>query len=123
MKPEHKRISRVMGYALTIGNDAWGSAATLAAARMTIEERAAWAWAALKSLDAPEQVEEVAKAVLCFAGYPLPTFLNPMEDARLWATSASLKERKAYALAAYNALPFREQMAFRNHISEVEVAA
>ncbi|MCE8006006.1 hypothetical protein [Aestuariivita sp.] len=46
-----------------------------------------------------------------------------MDDARWWASFASLKERKAYALAAYEALPERDQMAFRKHISEVEIAA
>ncbi|ASM72845.1 MULTISPECIES: hypothetical protein [Roseobacteraceae] len=54
---------------------------------------------------------------------PMPSFLNPMKDARSWASCASLDECKAYALAAYEALPFQEQMAFRNHISEMEIAA
>ena len=117
-------MSRVMGCTLTIGDaDAWAGFSTVAMARMTIEERAALAWAALRSLDTPEQVELVAESVLKFADCPLPTFLSPMDDARLWASFASLKERKAYALAAYEALPPREQMAFRKHISEVEIAA
>lgn len=124
MKRDHKRMSRMMGYALTLGDaDAWVGFATVATARMTSEERAALAWAALRSLDTPEQAEMVAEAVLQFADYPLPTFLSPMDDARWWASFASLKERKAYALAAYEALPEREQMAFRRHISEVEIVA
>ena len=124
MKPEHKRMSRMLGYTLTLGDaDAWAGFAIVATARMTVEERAALAWAALRSLDTPEQAEMVAEAVLRFADYPLPTFLSPMEDARWWASVASLKERKAYALAAYEALPLKEQMAFRRHISEVEIAA
>lgn len=124
MKPEHKRMSRMIGYTLTLGDaDTWAGLATVAMARLTVEERAALAWAALRALDTPEQAEQVAEAVLSFADYPLPTFLNPMEDARWWASFASLKERKAYALAAYEALPMREQMAFRNHISETEIAA
>ncbi|SLN70905.1 hypothetical protein [Roseisalinus antarcticus] len=124
MKSEHKRMARVIGYTLTLGDaDAWAGFTTVARVRLTIEERAALAWAALRALDTPEQAEMVADAVLAVAGYPLSTFLNPMEDARWWASFASLKERKAYALAAYEALPFREQMAFRNHISEVEIAA
>jgi hypothetical protein len=124
MKPEHKRMSRMVGYTLTLGDaDAWANFTTVAMVRMTVEERAALAWAALRSLDTPEQAEMVAETVLSFAGYPLPAFLNPMEDARWWAARASLKECKAYALAAYEALPVRDQMAFRNHISEVEIAA
>jgi hypothetical protein len=46
-----------------------------------------------------------------------------MDDARWWASTATLNERKAYALAAYDALPFSDQMAFRRHICEVEIAA
>lgn len=117
-------MARVIGYALTLGDaDTWAGFASVARARLTSEERAALAWAALRALDTPEQAELVAETVLHSADYPLPTFLSPMDDARWWASFASLKERKAYALAAYEALPMREQMAFRNHISEVEIAA
>ncbi len=117
-------MARVIGYTLTLGDaDAWAGFTTVARARLTSEERAALAWGALRALDTPEQAEIVAATLLTFADAPLPTFLNPMEDARWWASFASLQERKAYALAAYEALPMREQMAFRNHISEVEIAA
>ncbi|WP_291734069.1 hypothetical protein [Leisingera sp. F5] len=124
MKPEHKRMSRVMGYTLTLGDtDAWAGFTKVAAARMTIEERTGLAWAALRALEDTEQVEMVAEAILNHAGSPLPTFLSPMDDARWWASFASLKERKAFARAAYEALPLKEQMAFRRHISEVVIAA
>jgi hypothetical protein len=124
MKPAHKRMSRVMGYVLTIGGaDAWAGFSTVAKARLTIEERAALAWAALRALDASDQVEMIAQAVMQSAGSPLPTFLNPISDARWWASIASRSERKAYALAAYEALSEQDQMAFRRHIGEVEIAA
>ncbi len=124
MNPDHKRMARVIGYTLTIGGaDAWAGFTTVTKARMAVEERASLAWAALRSLDTPEQAEQVAKAVLSFADYPLPTFMNPMPDARLWASCASAEELKAYALAAHDAMTLRDQMAFRNHISEVEIAA
>lgn len=124
MKPAHKRMSRILGYTLTLGDaDAWTGFTSLASARMTNEERAALALASLLSLDSSEQVEAVAETALSHAGSPLPPFLSPMDDARWWASLASLNERKAYALAAYEALPLKEQMAFRRHISEVEIAA
>ena len=124
MKPEHKRMSRMMGYTLTLsGFDAWEGFSLVAMARMTTAERAALSWASLRSLDTPEQVELVAESVLKPAGCPLPTFLSPMADARWHAAYASPTERKAYALAHYEALSPREQMAFRKHISEVEIAA
>ncbi|KPN62097.1 hypothetical protein AKJ29_07375 [Aliiroseovarius crassostreae] len=123
MKPEHKRMSRMMGYTLTLGGyDAWEGFSLVAMARMTPEERAALAWAAMRSLDTPEQAELVAESVLKPADYPLPTFLSPLADARWHASLATTKERKAYALAHYEALSPREQMAFRKHISEVEIA-
>ncbi len=124
MNPSHKRMARVIGYTLTIGGaDAWAGFTTVTRARLTVEERAALAWAVLRSLDTPEQAGQVAKSVLSFADYPLPTFMNPMPDARLWASCASAEELKAYALAAHDAMTVRDQMAFRNHISEVEIAA
>lgn len=114
----------MLGFALTLGEaDAWSGFASVAITRLSIEERAALAWAALRSLDAPDQAEAVSEAVLKFSGYPLPTFLNPMSDARHWASLASLRERKAYALAAYEALPQRDRLAFRKHISEEEITA
>ena len=116
-------MSRMIGYTLTLGDaDAWAGFTTVARARLTIEERAALAWAALRSLDTPEQSERVAESVLSFGDYPLPTFLNPMNDARWWASFASPKERKAYALAAYEAMSTKDQMAFYRHIREVEIA-
>ena len=124
MKPDHKRMSRVMGYALTIGDaDAWSGFATVAMAKATVAERAGLAWAALRALDTPEQVEQVVEAVLSHAGYPLPALLSPMSDARWWASIANRSERKAYALAAYDAMSLEDQMAFRKYISEVEIAA
>lgn len=124
MPDSYKRVARAVGYAVLLEDwDAWVGLTVVLAARLNGTQRAGLAWAALNSLDTAEQAEQVAEAVLTFADYPLPTFLNPMEDARWWASLATLKERKAYALAAYEALPVREQMAFRNHISEVEIAA
>jgi len=124
MKPDHKRMSRMLGYTLTVGGtDGWSDFATVAMARLTVEERAALAWAALKSLGAPERAEMVAETVLAHAGSPLPAFLSPMGDARWWASIASPRERKAYALAAYEALPQAEQAAFRRHILKAEIAA
>ncbi|WP_211037729.1 hypothetical protein [Leisingera sp. HS039] len=124
MRPEHKRMSRVLGYCLTLADaDSWASFSALAAARLSAEERGALALAALMSLDCSEQAVAVAETALSHAGSPLPPFLSPMDDARWWASFASLNERKAYALAAYEALPLKEQMAFRRHISEMEIAA
>lgn len=123
MNPNHKRMARVMGYALVLHDaDAWLGFAKVATARMSEEERAALAIAALLSLP-PARAEQCAADVLQPALDPLPAFLGGMEDARHWASYASTAELKAYALAAHDALTVRDQIAFRQHISEVDIAA
>ena len=123
MKPEHKRMSRALGYALTLDNDSgWNGFVTLAEARLSEEERAALAWASLRSLQ-PANADAVAKHVIGEAGFPLPSYLGGMGDARLWASYASRSELKAYALAATEAMAPKDQMNFRKHISEMEIAA
>jgi hypothetical protein len=121
-KPAHKRMSRVLGYCLTLGDaDAWSGFATVAAARLSQAERAALACASLKSLDAAA-VETVAAACIRPAETPLPPFLGGMDDARAWASYASRSELKAYALAAFEALSASDQSAFFQHISNVRIA-
>ncbi|KPP85802.1 MAG: hypothetical protein HLUCCO07_01765 [Rhodobacteraceae bacterium HLUCCO07] len=123
MKPAHKRMARILGYALTLGDhQGWEAFSALAQARMTDQERAALAWAALKSLD-PDQAEMTAAAVLGSADAPLPPFLGGMEEARSWASYANRSELKAYALATYEALGPSDQAAFHRHINERKVAA
>ena len=57
------------------------------------------------------------------AGAPLPPFLGGMDEARSWASYASRFELKAYALASFEAMSAKDQAAFFQHISEMEVAA
>ena len=61
----------MLGYALTLGDFAgWAAASAVWAVRLTAEERAALAWAALKSLE-PEQAEAVAETVFGVQPDPL----------------------------------------------------
>ncbi len=54
-KPAHKRAARMLGYALTLNNEAtWWKLSALYLATLTPKERAALAWAALWSLDDDE---------------------------------------------------------------------
>ena len=123
MKPEHKRMSRALGYALTLGDPvAWGGFSALCRARLTVIERASLAVAALRSL--PDDFAlDTSAAALGATSAPLPAFLGGMEDARSWASWASPSELKAYALACFEAMPPKDQAAFFRHISTVEVAA
>ncbi|MDK3019633.1 hypothetical protein [Pseudodonghicola flavimaris] len=123
IKPTHKRMSRVLGYSLTLGDaEGWAVFSKVAALRLSDEERAALAYAVLNSLS-PEQAALVAAASMRRASVPLPAFLGGMEDARYWAALASRCELKAYALAAYDAMSAKDQAAFFRHIGEVEIAA
>ena len=51
MQDRHKRVSRMLGYTLVLGEpDAWGGFSVVCRARLTICERAGLAVAALRSL-------------------------------------------------------------------------
>ncbi len=49
-------------------------------------------------------------------GEPLPAFGWIMAEAREWAAWASRAERKAYALASFEAMAARDQAAFLAHL-------
>lgn len=115
-------MSRALGMCLHLANhDEWLKFSVLALMRLTRAERKSLAKAALLSLAATCR-EEVAADAMSAAGGPLPSFLGGMGDARFWASMATNTELKAYALAAYEALPVAEQNAFNWHIGSVEVA-
>jgi len=123
MKSEYQRMSKVLGYALVTDSDqGWHAFSLVAAVRLKLSERASLAFATLTSLDG-ETAIEVVSAAFEHAGYPLPTFLDPMSEARQWASLATRPERKAYALATYEALSIEDQIAFCDHISDVKLAA
>lgn len=123
VKPEHKRMSRMLGYCLTLGTaEAWAGFAAVAAVRLSETERAALAFWALKALGADNALMTAA-ASIGTDGAPLPTFLGGMDDARFWARLATPIERKAYALAIYEAMAPSDQAAFSQYISKLEVAA
>lgn len=116
-------MAKMLGYALVTDSDyGWNAFSLVAAVRLKLSERASLAFATLTSLDA-ETAYNVVEAALKHAGYPLPTFLDPMTEAREWASLATRAERKAYALAAYEALSVEDQIAFRNHISDAKMVA
>ncbi|WP_238367635.1 hypothetical protein [Mesobacterium pallidum] len=116
-------MARVLGYCLTLNtSSAWTGFALATSARLTVPERVALSFAALSSLP-DETAKATAAAVLEGAGEPLPPFLGGMEDARTWAAWATPEERKAYALAAFEAMPPQDQAAFFRHIGTLELAA
>ncbi|WP_420023251.1 hypothetical protein ACN9JG_00105 [Cereibacter azotoformans] len=123
MSPEHKRMSRMLGYCLTLDDaEGWTDFGIVACAKLTERERLSLAVAALATLPA-ETIIEAASFCLGPAGVPLPPFLGGMDEARFWASCATRAELKAHALAAFEAMSPKDRLAFYRHISEVEIAA
>lgn len=100
-KEPHKKAARMLGYALTLGgHDVWHGCALIFRARLTPQERAALAWAGLRSLD-HEDAEKVAHAILGEPDAPVrPWPLFDYDDAAFWADTAGPDELAAYAEAA-----------------------
>jgi hypothetical protein len=118
-----KRVSRAVGFAAWLNDgESWLSLPTILQARLAPEQRAGLAYAALRSLSA-EQAEQTAAVALRAADAVIPPWCGGMQDARLWASLASRSERKAVALACFEAMSGPDQAAFFQHISEVELAA
>lgn len=121
MQKRHKRMSRMLGYTLMSGDwESWANFAKVALHSLTDRERYSLSFAILYTLD-PAQAEQTAAEILNAAGSPLPPFLGAMDDARHWASLASKTERKAYALAAFEAMEPADQNAFYRHIGEVPI--
>ena len=101
MRPAYKKVSRCVGYALTLGDDdGWISLAEILAARLTQSERMALGYAALCSVD-QEKLEG--------AGYPLPFGDEAEKEAEYWADRASDFERAAYLMACWQRLSKESQ--------------
>lgn len=123
MQDRHKRMSRMLGYALTLNNpDTWLAFGLVAAARLTFHERSALIMSLVHSLPERCAMETCFDAMHQF-GDPSPSFLGGIEDARAWASTATRTELKAYTLACFEALPPADQAAFFRHISNVELAS
>jgi len=122
MKPAHQRMSRMLGYCLTLGTpEAWSGFSLVAAVRLDVTERAALGFAALNALDT-KQARMTAAASLGAACGPLPPFLGGMEDATQWAEWAGPAELDAYCLAAFRRMAPARQAAFLRFVQRRAVA-
>ncbi|UWR39229.1 hypothetical protein [Sulfitobacter sp. W074] len=117
MPDAYKRVARTVGYSLLLTDaDAWHGLTVVLTARLTPQERAAMAWAVLRSLT-PEQVVDVAQAVLLKGvGAPIAPLINHMDEAAFWADMAAPDEREAYCLASFKAMPYERQAAFLDFV-------
>jgi hypothetical protein len=122
MKRPHLGATRMLGYALTLHDyETWEAASAVWQARLSPEECAALAWAALRALDL-DHAREVANTVIQDAGAPLPPFISPMDEAAYWADIASPEELEAYCLATFQAMPRGRRAAFLDHVQGRQAA-
>ncbi|MCR9061813.1 MAG: hypothetical protein NXI02_31100 [Rhodobacteraceae bacterium] len=117
-----QRVAKATAFAIYLNHfDAWDGLTTVLFARLSAQERATLAWAALRSLE-PEVAEKVSETVLGRSNKPLPPFLDPMADAAWWAAVATSNELAAYCLAAFKAMPKNRKIAFLEHVRGRKVA-
>lgn len=118
----HKSACRMLGYSLTANTaDGWQDCARLWALRLEQGPLGGIAFAALRALD-PDRRQTAFDLAHWGeaedAGAPLPTWGNVMDDARWWAGCASRRERKAYALASFEAMAPQDRAAFLEHVTK-----
>jgi len=120
MPDAYKRVARIIGYTLLLGGDAdnWHGLTVVLTARLTPQERAAMAWAVLRSLT-PDQVVDVAQTVLPKgSSAPIAPLFNHMDEAAFWADMAEPEELDAYCLASFNRMAPARQAAFLGYVQE-----
>ena len=124
MPDAYKRVARMVGYTLSLGADAdnWHGLTVVLTARLTSQERAAMAWAVLRSLTS-EQIVDVAQAVLPEgSSAPIAPLFNHMDEAAFWADTAEPEALEAYCFTSFNAMPASRKVAFLEFVQGRQVA-
>ncbi|MEM9966475.1 MAG: hypothetical protein AAF755_00095 [Pseudomonadota bacterium] len=113
-----KKASRSIAYAAWLDNpDAWLGLSTVLEARLEPQQRAALAYAALRSLS-EEHAAAVCDAVLpdCTSA-PIAPLFGHMDQAEHWTEWAESEALDAYCLASFNAMAGSRQAAFLDFVS------
>lgn len=122
-KPEHRRVTNMLGYALTLDSPiGWKAFSKLLVVRLTERERAGLALMALASLSEATATLVASKCVNPRAGMPCPPLLGHLDQAAWWADMASPTELDAYCLASFKEMSASRQRDFLNFVAE-KVAA
>lgn len=118
MPAPYKRVAKSVGHALLLGDaNAWHGLSVVLTARLTMEERAAMAWAVLRSLP-PKHVADVASAVLPDnADTPITPLFSSADEAANWASCAAYEDIKACTLAGFSRLTEHDQSAFLAYVT------
>jgi len=117
------RVTRMMGHALTLCDDAraWDGLSFIMRNHLSGFERACLFVATARSLDPDDRCHVLRELERREGvGMPLPPFFDQIDDATWWASHASIEERKAVLVAAFTSLPARKQgdfLAFANRRS------
>ncbi|RFP86345.1 hypothetical protein DZK27_14760 [Rhodobacteraceae bacterium 63075] len=123
MNRPHLKVVRMLGYVLTLGTqDAWWGLVPVLMARLTVEERAALAFMALKALDRDDATMTAEAALDQGAGQPQAPLFSHMDQAAFWADMADPEELEAYCLASFNAMPRVRQAAFLEYVQGRQAA-
>lgn len=111
-----RRVAKTVGYALMLGDaEAWHGLTAVLKARLTPVQRAAMAWAVLRSLPA-DQARAVALTVLP-SRQPIAPLFNHADEAATWAAMAEQEELDAYALACFRRMSAAKQAMFADFVA------
>jgi hypothetical protein len=91
---------------------AWASASMALRRRLSEADRAALAWAVLRSLDDDIAHDLIDLVLGRFAGAPLPPIFGVMDEASFWARMASRTELDAYVVAIFERMFPKRQAEF-----------
>ena len=120
MDAAHRRVGRYVNIALILGDpEHWLHLKTILRGLLTTRERAALAFAAMRSLSEAYRLKVAINAIPEWAefGSPLPTFHDVADDARWWAANISIQERKTYLMACLNHLSEFDRRDLTNHLA------
>ncbi|MDF3353697.1 hypothetical protein HKX17_07595 [Sulfitobacter sp. KE34] len=96
--------------------DAWIALGTILRARLSMRQRLALAYVALRALPAHHARSAAEAAISAGAGQPIAPLFNHMDEAAFWADMAAPDEREAYCLASFKAMPHERQAAFLDFV-------
>ncbi|WP_299837497.1 hypothetical protein [uncultured Jannaschia sp.] len=104
IQDRHKSAARMLGFALAADcPDTWQDFATVMTKRLTLRERGTVTLMMAETLP-DDELRTVLHAGQRGAGFPPVPFGDVLEEAALWASSASDEERQAYLFAAFKGL-------------------
>jgi hypothetical protein len=91
-------------------------------ARLTIKERVALAFMALKALDRDDATMTAEAALCAGAEQPQAPLFGFMDQAAFWADMAEPDELEAYCLASFKAMTSGKQAAFLGYVQGRQAA-